>query len=167
MRNYCDSEDPTGIHQTVIGSPLPLKQTTRPGVTQGTGLGGRPNIHICSSREMEIITFLIDSLIEYQIWKLEPIHLLLLSPRDHTGLSVTVWERRAWMEMLLEVSIHSILPDSKGIQLELEGFLREQEFIFISVKYLLSKKATRVESKSMSSFLVGMFYLFCVMSYLL
>lgn len=71
------------------------------------------------------------------------------------------------MEMLLEVSIHSILPDSKGIQLELEGFLREQEFIFISVKYLLSKKATRVESKSMSSFLVGMFYLFCVMSYLL
>lgn len=71
------------------------------------------------------------------------------------------------MEMLLEVSIHSILPDSKGIQLELEGFLRKQGFIFISVKYLLSEKAARVESKSMYIFLVGMFYLFCVMSYLL
>lgn len=116
---------------------------------------------------MEIIIFLIGRLIGYQIWKLEPIHLLLLSLRDHTGLSVTAWERRAWMEMLIEVSIHPVLPESNGIQLELEGFLRKQEFIFISVKYVLSKKETRVEPKSMYFFLVGMFYLFCAMSYLL
>lgn len=116
---------------------------------------------------MEIIIFLIGSLIEYQIWKLEPIHLLLLSLRDHTGLSVTAWEGRAWMEMLIEVSIHPILPYSSGIQLELEGFLRKQEFIFISVKYVLFKKETRVESKSMYLFLVGMFCLFSAMSLLL